>query len=239
MRRIPFALALLTLAPLAHAEVKESSADAFFLSYEGPVAAPTAKAYADIVQIGKWWNGEHTYSGKSVNLTLKPEAGGCFCERWKDGSVEHGEVLMAMPGKVLRVRTALGPLQERALTGILTFWLKNDDSATTLTVEYRVNGASASGLDQLVPSVEEVLGDQVARLRRYIATGNPEPPAEEKAAAVVDSAKAKEAATDADIAARVEELKHEIESGGVAPLKSGDKPPPRPPDVPTPIPTKP
>ncbi|MET0231308.1 MAG: hypothetical protein ABW186_10290 [Rhodanobacteraceae bacterium] len=241
MKRIPFALALLALAPLAHAEVKESSADGFFLGYEGAVAAPTAKAYADIVQIAKWWNSEHTYSGKSVNLTLKPDAGGCFCERWKDGSVEHGEVLMAMPGKVLRLRTALGPLQERALTGILTFWLRNDDSATTLTVEYRVNGATASGLDQLAPSVDEVLGEQVARLRRYIATGNPEAPAEEKAAAVADSAKAKETATDADIAARVEELKREIESGGAAPGKNGadDKPPPRPPDVPTPIPTKP
>ena len=55
MRRIPFALALCALAPLAHAEVKESSADAFFLTYEGSIAAPTAKAYADIVQIGKWW----------------------------------------------------------------------------------------------------------------------------------------------------------------------------------------
>jgi uncharacterized protein YndB with AHSA1/START domain len=246
MSRLALAFATCLLAPLAHAEVKESSADAFFLTYEGAVAAPTAKAYADIVQIGKWWNSEHTYSGKSVNLTLKPDAGGCFCERWKDGSVEHGEVLMAMPGKVLRLRTALGPLQERALSGILTFWLKNEDSATTLTVEYRVTGANESGLDQLAPNVDEVLGEQVARLRRYIATGNPEAPPEEKAAAAAETSKVKEAATDADIAARVNELKHAIESGGVEqPSKKGEAedtfttPPPRPPDVPTPIPTKP
>jgi uncharacterized protein YndB with AHSA1/START domain len=216
-RRLAFAVAACALAPLAHAEVKESSADAFFLAYEGTVAAPTAKAYADIVQIGKWWSSEHTYSGKSTNLTLKPDAGGCLCERWKDGSVEHGEVLMAMPGKMLRLRTALGPLQERALTGILTFFLKNEDSTTTLTVEYRVGGSSSSGLDQLAPSVDEVLGEQVARLRRYIATGNPEPPAEEKAAAAADAAKAKEAAADADIAERVNALKREIESGNAAP----------------------
>jgi uncharacterized protein YndB with AHSA1/START domain len=244
-KRLAWAIAASSLAPLAHADVKESSADGFFLTYEGALAAPTATAYADIVQIGKWWNSEHTYSGKAVNLTLKPEAGGCLCERWKDGSVEHGEVLMAMPGKVLRLRTALGPLQERALNGILTFWLRNEDSATTLTVEYRVNGASTSALDQLAPSVDEVLGDQIARLRRYIATGNPEPPAEEKAAAKAEAAKTKEAATDADIAARVAELKSAIESGGAAPLKKDETadpfptPPPRPPDVPTPIPTKP
>jgi len=241
MRRIPYALALAALVPLAHAEVKESSADAFLLAYEGAVAAPTAKAYADIVQIGKWWDSEHTYSGKSANLTLKPDAGGCFCERWKDGSVEHGEVLMAMPGKMLRLRTALGPLQERALTGILTFFLKNENSATTLTVEYRVNGASASGLDHLAPSVDDVLGAQVDRLRRYIATGNPEPSAEEKAAAAAAASAAKDAADDADISARVDELKAEIQSGTAAPAvgKSGavkpkTKPPGTPPETPPP-----
>jgi uncharacterized protein YndB with AHSA1/START domain len=242
MRRIPIALAMTALAlaasaPLVHAEVKESSADAFFLTYEGAIAAPTTKAYADIIQIGKWWDSEHTYSGKSANLTLKPEAGGCLCERWKDGSVEHGEVLMAMPGKVLRIRTALGPLQERALTGILTFWIKNEDSTTTLTVEYRVNGASVSGLDQLAPSVDEVLGAQLDRLRRFIATGNPEPSAEEKAAAVAAAAAAKDAADDADISARVDDLKAAIQSGTAAPaVKKADaaKPKTKPTETPPP-----
>ena len=244
MRRIAFALAIAAFAPFAHAEVKESSADAFFLTYSGPVAAPTATTYADIVQIARWWDSEHTYSGKAANLTIKPEAGGCFCERWKDGSVEHGEVLMAMPGKVLRIRTALGPLQERALTGVLTFWIKNEDSATTLTVEYRVNGANASGLDELAPSVDDVLGAQLDRLRRFIATGNPEPSAEEKAAAAAAASAAKAAADDADIAARVDELKTELQSGNKAPVKatvptgkSGaakpkDKPPETPPQHP-------
>jgi len=244
MRRIAFALAIAAFAPFAHAEVKESSADAFFLTYSGPVAAPTATTYADIVQIARWWDSEHTYSGKAANLTIKPEAGGCFCERWKDGSVEHGEVLMAMPGKVLRIRTALGPLQERALTGVLTFWIKNEDSATTLTVEYRVNGANASGLDELAPSVDDVLGAQLDRLRRYIATGNPEPSAEEKAAAAAAASAAKAAADEADIAARVDELKTELQSGTKAPVKatvptgkSGaakpkDKPPETPPQHP-------
>ena len=220
MRRIAFALAIGAFAPFARAEVKESSADAFFLTYSGAVAAPTAKTYADIVQISRWWDSEHTYSGKSANLSIKPEAGGCFCERWKDGSVEHGVVLMAMPGKVLRMRTALGPLQERALTGILTFWIRNEDSATTLTVEYRVNGTNTSGLDQLAPSVDEVLGTQLDRLRRYIATGNPEPSAEEKAAAAAAATAAKDAADEADVAARVDELKATMESGVAAPANA-------------------
>jgi uncharacterized protein YndB with AHSA1/START domain len=237
MRRIAFALATATFAPLAHAEIKESGADAFFLTYSRTVAASTAKAYGDIVQVARWWDSEHTYSGKAANLSIRPEAGGCFCEKWKNGSVEHGEVLMAMPGKVLRLRTALGPLQERALTGILTFWLRNEDSTTTLTVEYRVNGANASGLDQLAPSVDDVLGTQVERLRRYIATGNPEPPPEEKAAAAAAAKAASDAAADAEIAARVEALKSEIESGAAAPAKAGArKPKTKPPETPPPRP---
>lgn len=239
MRRIAFALAfvpmLAAFAPFAHAEIKESSADAFFLTYSAPVAAPTAKTFADIVQVSRWWDSEHTYSGKSANLTLKPEAGGCFCEKWKDGSVLHGEVLMAMPGKVLRIRTSLGPLQERALTGILTFWIKSEDSATTLTVEYRVNGANASGLDQLAPSVDEVLGTQIDRLRRYIATGSPEPSAQEKAAAAAAVTAAKDAADEADIAARVDELKADIQSGAAAPAVAkpvATKPKTKPPETP-------
>ncbi|HVT31623.1 MAG TPA: hypothetical protein VHE32_03200 [Rhodanobacteraceae bacterium] len=219
-----FTLAIAAFAPFAHAEVKQSSADAFFLSYQGALATSTSKAYADIVQIGRWWDSEHTYSGKSSNLSIRPEAGGCFCEKWKDGSVEHGVVLMAMPGKMLRLRTALGPLQERALNGILTFWLRNEDSATTLTVEYRVNGSNASGLDALASSVDEVLGAQVERLRRYVATGNPEPPPEEKAAAAAAASAAKEAAEDADIAARVDELRREIQNGTNVPPATLDAP---------------
>ena len=163
------------LATNAAAEVKQSAADGFFLTYSGPVAASTTKAYADVTQIQRWWSSEHTYSGKAANLSIKPEAGGCFCERWKDGNVEHGRVIMALPGRLLRLETSLGPLQELALKGILSFWIKTEDSATTLTVEYRVNGSSGSGLDQFAPNVDEVLGAQVDRLRRYIATGNPEP----------------------------------------------------------------
>jgi uncharacterized protein YndB with AHSA1/START domain len=187
LSRCAIALFCCTLAGSAVAEVKQTAADGFFITFSGPVAASATKAYTDVTQIQRWWSSEHTWSGKAANLSLKPEAGGCFCERWKDGSVEHGRVIMAMPGKVLRLETSLGPLQEQALVGILSFWVKTEDSTTTLTVEYRVNGSSGSGLDQLAPSVDEVLGAQVDRLRRYIATGNPEAPVEPNAGAKPDA----------------------------------------------------
>lgn len=180
----PFAvLCLAALAPPAQAEVRQSGPDNLFIAFTEPVSASAAKAYADITQVQRWWSSDHTWSGKASNLSLKPEAGGCFCERWKGGSAEHGRVVMALPGKLLRIEAALGPLQEFALDGILSFWIKTaDDGTTSVTVEYRVNGASASGLDTFAPSVDEVIGLQVARLKRYIGTGDPDPPPEPQAA---------------------------------------------------------
>ncbi|MEO7757863.1 MAG: hypothetical protein ABIS07_14915, partial [Dokdonella sp.] len=169
-----------------------------------------------------WWSSEHTWSGKASNLSLKAEAGGCFCERWKDGSVEHGRVIMALPDKVLRLDSALGPLQEFALKGILSFWIKTgDDGATQLVVEYRVNGASGSGLDTFAPSVDEVLGAQVARLVRYIDSGNPEaPPKEEpKADANARASVLEEWKKSAEAARAAEAGTHDAQKGKPAKAK--------------------
>ena len=183
--------ALLTFVAIAHAEVKQAAADSFLVAFSEPVTATPAKVYADIAQIQHWWSDQHTWSGKAANLSLAPTAGGCFCERWKGGSVEHGHVVMALQDKLLRLDTALEPLQEFALKGLLSFRIKSgDDGATELTVEYRVNGASTSGLDTFAPQVDEVLGVQVARLVRYIDTGNPEQPAVTTPAAQASDARA-------------------------------------------------
>jgi uncharacterized protein YndB with AHSA1/START domain len=177
----------IALSGSVHAEVKQSAADGFLVTFTSPVTATPARTYAAIAQPQLWWSSEHTWSGKAANLSLKPEAGGCFCERWKDGSAEHGRVIMALPDKLLRLDSALGPLQEFALKATLSFWIKTgDEGATQLSVEYRVNGASGSALDKFAPSVDEVLGEQVARLVRYIDSGNPEAPPVAKPAAKED-----------------------------------------------------
>ncbi|MFI4970771.1 MAG: hypothetical protein ACHP7D_11250, partial [Lysobacterales bacterium] len=121
------AVALLLCSITASAEVKQSAADSFLVTFSEPITATPAKAWAAIVQPQHWWSSEHTWSGKAANLSLKPEAGGCFCERWKDGSAEHGRVIMALPDKLLRLDSTLGPLQEFALKGTLSFWIKSGD----------------------------------------------------------------------------------------------------------------
>jgi uncharacterized protein YndB with AHSA1/START domain len=115
-----------------------------------------------IVAVERWWSPAHSYSGKATNLRLEPRAGGCFCEVWPAGSVEHGRVLMAMPGRLLRLSAALGPLQERPVVGVLGFTLAPADAgaATRLIVEYRVAGA----LDDLRGPVTMVMTEQVDRL---------------------------------------------------------------------------
>ena len=174
-RSILVALLLATVPIGAQAELRTAWSDGFVLLYTRRIEAPAAKIYAALPAVDRWWSGGHTWSGDAANLSLKAEAGGCFCEKWKDGEVEHGRVIMVMRDQTLRLQTALGPLQARAVTGVLTFQLKPDEAsggkATLLTLSYIVNGASASALDKSAGSVDNMLSEQFERLVRYLETG--------------------------------------------------------------------
>lgn len=161
----------------AHAEVKASGVDHLLIVSARTIHASPDKVYAALIDIGHWWDSEHTFSGKAANLTLQPEAGGCFCERWDAQSVAHGRVIWANPGHLLRLDTALGPLQNMAVQGVMTFSLKPAGDGTALQFEYRVNGSSASALDKLAPGIDGVLMAQLQRLQGYAETGNSTPPA--------------------------------------------------------------
>ena len=170
-RSLSLFLVALAIAGSAHAEIKNAAADSFFLSYSARFDAPPATVYAALGLIDRWWDNEHTYSGSAANFTMPLRAGACFCEGWSGGTVEHGRVVMAIPGQIVRVETALGPLQGRAVTGVLTFVLKPDGTGTQLTMTYLVNGAGNSALDKSATPVDQVLGEQFARLGRVIETG--------------------------------------------------------------------
>ena len=213
----------LAVAASAHAEVAESAADGFLVKWSMTLKGDAKRAWTALGQPQLWWDGEHTWSGKASNLSLKAEAGGCFCERWDGGSAEHGHVVMALPNQLLRLDAALGPLQEYALKGVLSFWLKPADDGTALDVEYRVNGTQASGLDIFAPKVDLVIGGQVERLRRYLETGSPEPPA------VPPPAPASPATGDAAARARaaiIEEWKQQVLEEQAAKTDTR-KPPPK------------
>ncbi len=152
---------LLAALPLgAGAEVKFATADAFLIEQRYTIAAPAAKVWESLQHPERWWPADHTWSGKRENLSLVAEAGGCFCERWDGGSVEHGRVIMAIPEKLLRFSASLGPLQEMAVTGVITITLEESAGATTVVVTHRVSGDPLQKLDSIAPIVDQVNGQQ-------------------------------------------------------------------------------
>jgi uncharacterized protein YndB with AHSA1/START domain len=151
----------------APAEVVQSSADGALIEHRFQIAASPTDAWTALVHPEQWWPANHTWSGDPSYLRLNAQAGGCFCENWGENSAEHGRVVMALPGKMLRIRGSLGPLQEMAVTGVLTIKLAAKDAGTEATVTYRLSGDASHKLDAFIPVVDKVLGQQFGSFARY------------------------------------------------------------------------
>ena len=157
------ALAVAALLPgLAGAEIKQASPDGVIFEHRFELSAAPADAWAVLVRPERYWPNDHTWSGNAANMSLQPEAGGCFCEQWDGGSAEHGRVVMAMPGKLLRFRGSLGPFQEMAVTGIMTVTLTATATGTTAVVTYRISGDASHKLDAFASVVDGVVRQQFA-----------------------------------------------------------------------------
>jgi uncharacterized protein YndB with AHSA1/START domain len=128
-------------------------------------------------QLGQWWDKEHSYSGDARNMRIEAQPNGCFCERYAGGAVVHGTVINVQAQRQIRLLGALGPLQETASQGTLTWTLKPVENGTELQLDYVVGGYRPGGLAEWAPAVDRVLGQQMQRFLRYAETGNPEPPA--------------------------------------------------------------
>ncbi len=112
-----------------------------------------------------FWNGSHSFSGDADNLSLELVPGGCFCERADKLSVEHARVIYVEPGVRLRMRGSLGPLQQDAVTGILTFALRERETGgTTISVEYSVSGNFRGSTGSLSAAVDRMISEQGNRL---------------------------------------------------------------------------
>lgn len=166
MPRLPIAIAAaLASWPLAAAaEVKSAAPDSFLIEQRWVIPAPAAKVWEDLLHPERWWPSDHTWSGDRANLRLSAEAGACFCERWAGGSVEHGRVVMAIPGSLLRMSATLGPLQEMALSGVITVTLAEKDGKTEMVMTHRVSGDASHQLDKIAPIVDQVNAQQFGGL---------------------------------------------------------------------------
>ena len=172
--------ALLTFgaASPAQAEITQAGPGGFSIRVEETVSGNVDEAWAAMLHPETWWSGEHSYSGDADNFTFEPRAGGCFCESWDGGSVEHGRVLMVLhnPGgtQMLRIAGALGPLQDMGVTAVLTLTAEPDPNGAKLSLAYRVTGEPEQRLDVIAPAVDGVLMEQLGRLTHYISTGAPD-----------------------------------------------------------------
>jgi len=174
VRAIALALALLA-ASCAHAEVSGTNATGFTVSFTRDVNVSREVLWSAVSQLPRWWNSAHTWSGKASNMQLDLRAGGCWCEVWGDGdSAMHGLVAAIRPNQLLRFYASLGPLQDRATTGVLTFALSVNQDKTQLKVVYRIVGPGDVGLLELAPAVDRVIGEQVKRLVAFAETGKAE-----------------------------------------------------------------
>jgi uncharacterized protein YndB with AHSA1/START domain len=163
MKRLPwmFAAVLGSLLPLAAvAEVKLAAPDALVVEHRFEIAAAPDVAWNVLVHPERYWPADHTWSGSASNLSLEPEAGGCFCERWNLGSAEHGRVIMAIPGKTLRLRGSLGPFQDMGVTGVLTISLAAQPGGTEAVVTYRLYGNATHHLGDMAAGVDPVIHQQ-------------------------------------------------------------------------------
>lgn len=159
------------MAAPAHSAVTASSDIGFAVENSVEVAADAAAVYRLLGQPGRWWSGEHTYSGHASNLSLKPVAGGCFCETVPNGagqagSIEHARVIYAAPGRQLRLSGALGPLQAEAVTGTLNFDIIAAGKGVRIVMSYVVGGYIRMGGAKIAPVVDKVLAEQLAGLKR-------------------------------------------------------------------------
>jgi len=161
----------------AAADVTQSSPSVFLIEAEAEIAAAPDEVWRRLVQPDRWWSDAHTYSGQARHMRLSPQAGGCWCERWNGGEIEHGRVVLAMThqgARTLRLTAALGPLQALGAQGVLTFTIEPTANGSKLAMSYRVAGDPSLSLEAMAAPVNGVMMEQFGRLVRYSDTGSPD-----------------------------------------------------------------
>jgi hypothetical protein len=166
-------MAAAMLASGARAEVTDRSEAGFEVVEKATIAASPGKVWDALMHPARWWSSQHTWSGDAKNLSFDPS--GCFCEVLKKGAVRHMMVVYADGATQLRMAGALGPLQSTGADGHLGIVLKPAGTATEVAMTYDVGGYAKGGLAKVYAGpVDQVLGEQLARLKKQAETGKPD-----------------------------------------------------------------
>lgn len=198
------------LAMPAQAEVTESSDSHFVTRHAVEVAGAPKDVWLALIAPGDWWNDSHTWSTDASNMSLTPQAGGCFCETIPaedgvttyglEGSVQHMVVVQAVPRQVLRMRGGLGPLQSEPVDGVMTITMQEiededgEAKGTRIVWEYVVGGTMRFEVPQISEAVDGVIGQQALGLANVL--GGPIGESEDGAASDFEGAFGPKAASD-------------------------------------------
>ena len=197
--RVFLAGASLFAAPLS-AEVVEETPTGFTTRDSVVVKGTPYEVWLALIAPAKWWNKSHTWSGDAANLYISPQANGCFCEllpppadapeEIRRGSALHMTVIQADPGKALRMRGGLGPLQSEPADGVLTVALSKSGEGTRIVWEYVVGGPMRYKVPEISKAVDGVMSQQLRGLARLLGPLDAAAPVEEPAAAPAPPGKA-------------------------------------------------
>ena len=169
--RAAWLVVLATLAAPAAAEVKDATAAGFTVENVRTVAVDPQTTWNALVgDIDRWWPKDHSWWGSASKLSIDPRSGGCFCEDAGAQQAQHMQVSFVDPGRLLRMRGGLGPLQGMGLDGTLEFRLAPEGGGTRITLRYRVGGYAPDDLSKLAPVVDKVQALQLAGLADFLAT---------------------------------------------------------------------
>jgi uncharacterized protein YndB with AHSA1/START domain len=172
MKRSGLALLILSACCVARGDVRDVQPTWFTIESTATSTAAPADVYIALTNPARWWHPRHTWSGDAQNLSLDAKAGGCYCERLPNGgSVQHSRVIWAEPGRRLKLDGAFGPLQDMAVDALMTFTLEPAGKGTKITLSFRASGTFTLEAAKLAPVVDQVLGQQLARLREFADTG--------------------------------------------------------------------
>jgi len=177
-RTLLLALSASLLSNTASSEATNVTERGFVSTHVLVIAASRHRVFRALTnEVARWWDSEHSYSGQSRNFSIDTGRGGCFCERLGAGYVRHMTVVFIDRDKTLRMVGALGPLQQFAVDGSMTFTLSDtDDGKTRLAYRYVVGGFVPDGLDKFAQPVDTVQLGQLQRLQRFVETGDPAAP---------------------------------------------------------------
>ncbi len=172
MRAIILGAAIFWATP-ASAEVVSASAHGFETRHSINLVIPRERAFAAIGQIQRWWSKDHTYSGDASRLTLQLRPGGCFCERLDGGGgIEHLRVTYIQPGERIVLTGGLGPLLFQATAGVMDIKVERIAGGSRISMNYRAAGFAGGGAEKMAPQVDQVLEEQMKRLRTFAAAGS-------------------------------------------------------------------